>query len=230
MIFSPNLIWLLIALFIYIAFPYDFSSAQKGVSLDWVGPRIAISIGVTFLYTGFWHVALYLLQWGKRPYQKNRKWNLRKVLHNMFFTLLGCLQWSMWECVFIRCYATKRLAYLPNDEIFLSAKNFLIFFGWFFLVPLYRDLHFYFCHRFLHIKVLYTYVHSVHHRNTDPEPFSGLSMHPVEHLYYFSCVAPAIYCFASPFAMLWNGIHLLLSPAAAHSGYEDHFQVSTTSF
>lgn len=24
--------------------------------------------------------------------------------------------------------------------------------------------------------------------------------------------------------MMWNGIHLLISPAASHSGYEDHFQ------
>ena len=24
--------------------------------------------------------------------------------------------------------------------------------------------------------------------------------------------------------MLWNGVHLLISPAASHSGWEDHFQ------
>ena len=28
----------------------------------------------------------------------------------------------------------------------------------------------------------------------------------------------------SPFQYLWNGYHLLLSPAASHSGYEDHVQ------
>ena len=38
-----------------------------------------------------------------------------------------------------------------------------------------------------HLRFMYKYVHSVHHRNTDIEPFAGLSMHPVEHLYYFSC-------------------------------------------
>jgi hypothetical protein len=27
----------------------------------------------------------------------------------------------------------------------------------------------------------------------------------------------------SPQAFLWNGVHLLLAPAAGHSGYEDHF-------
>ena len=37
-------------------------------------------------------------------------------------------------------------------------------------------------HRLLHISALYRFVHSLHHRNIDIEPFSGLSMHPVEHL------------------------------------------------
>ena len=104
-----------------------------------------------------------------------------------------------------------------------------------FWVPLYREFHFYFAHRFIHIKVyrsrniklhqnllkavykyvhsqypinihikvtyksrnikisipikaVYKYVHSLHHRNTDIEPFAGLSMHPVEHLYYYRLV------------------------------------------
>ena len=30
--------------------------------------------------------------------------------------------------------------------------------------------------------------------------------------------------FLSPFAFMWNGVHLLISPAASHSGYEDNFQ------
>ena len=71
---------------------------------------------------------------------------------------------------------------------------------------------------------LYRYVHALHHRNTDIEPFAGLSMHPVEHMYYFACFAPSLWVFASPFAFMWNGIHLLISPAASHSGWEDHFQ------
>jgi hypothetical protein len=49
-------------------------------------------------------------------------------------------------------------------------------------------------------------------------------MHPVEHLYYFACVLPNLVFYCSPFALVWNGMHLLLSPAASHSGYEDHFQ------
>ena len=43
-----------------------------------------------------------------------------------------------------------------------------------------RDIHFYMAHRMLHVRALYKFVHALHHRNADPEPFSGISMHPGE--------------------------------------------------
>lgn len=69
----------------------------------------------------------------------------------------------------------------------------------------------------------YKYIHALHHRNTDVEPFSGICMSPAEHIYYISSVAPSLYWHASPFLFLWNGIHLILSPGASHSGWEDHW-------
>ena len=42
----------------------------------------------------------------------------------------------------------------------------------------------------------------------DPEPFSGLCMHPVEHLYYLATVLPSVVLTLSPFHFLWNGIHV----------------------
>jgi lathosterol oxidase len=55
-------------------------------------------------------------------------------------------------------------------------------------------------------------VHSLHHRNTDIEPFAGLCMHPIEHLYYYSCVGPSLVFKMSPFHTMWHLIHLLISP------------------
>ena len=37
--FSPNLVWLAIALFDYFVFPYDFQAARSFDSLDWVYVR-----------------------------------------------------------------------------------------------------------------------------------------------------------------------------------------------
>ena len=57
-------------------------------------------------------------------------------------------------------------------------------------------------------------------------------MHPIEHMYYFSCAfIPSLY-FAqlSPLVFLWNFVHLSISPGAGHSGWEDHFQADQYHF
>ena len=70
------------------------------------------------------------------------------------------------------------------------------------------------------IRPLYKFVHALHHRDTDPEPFSGMCMHPIEHLYYFSnALTPALYLKLSPLVFLWTFIHLTIAPGAGHSGW-----------
>ncbi len=52
-----------------------------------------------------------------------------------------------------------------------------------------------------------------------------MTVSAVEHLYYFSnAFLPALLVPTSPFVFLWLFVHLTFSPAAGHSGYEDHFQ------
>ena len=65
--------------------------------------------------------------------------------------------------------------YSTLSPLFLSI--FLIFWS---------DLHFYLTHRLLHINWLYNKVHIVHHESFNPEPWAGLSFHPIESLIYFS--------------------------------------------
>ena len=224
--FSPNFVWLLCALFVYFVCPYPYNNIPVAAtfSKDWIIYRATVNVVAVLTFFGFWHISLYHLGWGERPFKEDRTYRLSKVCHNIFYSVLGALQWTLWEVVVLHCYATGRLGYVSDKESFSTWSGTLKFVAWFFLVPLWREIHFYFAHRIIHNKVLYKYVHSIHHRNTDIEPFSGLSMHPVEHLYYFSCIGPALLVHATPFGFLWNGIHLLLSPAASHSGYEDNWQ------
>ena len=55
-----------------------------------------------------------------------------------------------------------------------------------FFLPIFHEVHFYCIHRLIHVPVLYKYIHSVHHNSVNPSPWSSLSMHPVEHLLYWS--------------------------------------------
>ena len=148
-----------------------------------------------------------------RPYKLRRYWSLAIV------------QWTWWECVVTRLWATGAVPFATNAEVlsdpYVLAKH--VF--WVLAIPIWRDLHFYIAHRFIHIRAIYRYVHSLHHRNADPEPFSGMTMHPVEHLYYFSnAFVPTLYMSLSPLIFVWNFIHLTIAPGAGHSGWEDHFQ------
>jgi sterol desaturase/sphingolipid hydroxylase (fatty acid hydroxylase superfamily) len=216
LITSPNFVWASIATLIYFVYPYE--SVITPLSLEFIQKRFPIWFITVFGYTGFWHISLHVLKLANRSYIPNRPYNYNKLIHNMFWTLSGVIIWTIFENIFCYLWATHRLVYKKNLINFIIALL-----G----VPVWRSWHFYFAHRLLHFGPLYNQVHSLHHRNTDIEPFSGLCMHPIEHLYYYSCILPSLFFVCSPFAFLWNGVHLLLSPAASHSGWEDHFQSDT---
>jgi len=96
--------------------------------------------------------------------------------------------------------------------------------GWFialfFLIPFWREAHFYFIHRLIHWKPLLRTIHRVHHLNPNPGPWSGLAMHPIEHLLYFSVVAIHFIVPSSPVHFLFTSQVTALIPANDHSGFE----------
>ena len=59
--FSPNLVWLTIALADYFFFPYDFEAARSLTDLRWVGARFLVNFAITFGFFGFWHVVLHII-------------------------------------------------------------------------------------------------------------------------------------------------------------------------
>jgi sterol desaturase/sphingolipid hydroxylase (fatty acid hydroxylase superfamily) len=63
-------------------------------------------------------------------------------------------------------------------------------------------------------------VHSVHHRNPNPGPWSGMSMHPIEHLFYFSNVLLFFFIPAHPVHFLFISIADALAPAPGHTGFD----------
>ena len=90
----------------------------------------------------------------------------------------------------------------------------------FFLVPIIRDIHFYLTHRLLHTKFFYKIAHKVHHHNVNPGPWSGLAMHPVEHVIYFSGILIHWIIPSHPLIALWHIFHAGIAPHAGHSGFD----------
>eukprot|EP01062_Namystynia_karyoxenos_P030275 TRINITY_DN2262_c0_g1_i1.p1 TRINITY_DN2262_c0_g1~~TRINITY_DN2262_c0_g1_i1.p1 ORF type:complete len:519 (+),score=163.15 TRINITY_DN2262_c0_g1_i1:98-1558(+) len=222
-LFSPNLVWALIALATHVAFPYDLESAREW-ALGWTLRRAAVNLGLFYAYYGWWSITLYLLRWSQRKY-KAELLPAARMVHNVWYSTLGAVQLAAWEVCIVHLWASGRVAF-TDDATALSAH-----WGWLqcalltVATPVLHDVHFYFIHRFLHLRFLYRYVHSLHHRNSDIEPFCGLAMHPVEHGFFFAGLGFAVYCGAwmTPWLFRWNLVWLMLAPGASHSGWEDHF-------
>lgn len=87
--------------------------------------------------------------------------------------------------------------------------------------------HFYAVHRLLHIDPLYKWFHALHHRNVNTGPWSGISMHPVEHLLYFSFPFVFLVIPGSPFLITFSLVYLILAPSPSHSGF-DRYRVGST--
>ena len=54
-------------------------------------------------------------------------------------------------------------------------------------------------------KLLYKWVHSVHHKSYNPGPWSGLAMHPVEHALYFTRAFVCLFIPLHPIHMVRQG-------------------------
>lgn len=173
--FSPNFVWFAITLALYLMFPYDFEAATAWAR-GWVIERVVINLGITHIYVGFWYLALNHGAMANRKFRPDAKPSFKTMVHNIWYTTLGAVQWSAWECVFIYSYANGYLPYIPDHAAFATVGNATRMVLYTLAVPVFREFHFYWAHRLLHIRVLYKYVHSLHHRNIDPEPYSGLCM------------------------------------------------------
>ncbi len=91
---------------------------------------------------------------------------------------------------------------------------------WLCAIPFWREFHFYWTHRLIHWPPLYKTVHYLHHKNINVGPWSGMAMHPVEHLLYFSVVLIHFVFPSHPIHFLFNSQHAALTPAAGHHGFE----------
>ncbi|NKB64151.1 MAG: sterol desaturase family protein [Gammaproteobacteria bacterium] len=134
---------------------------------------------------------------------------------NVFWVLLsGVSVWTLYEAGFWFAYANG------YGSIIGFADNPVGFVLWFPLIAIWSSFHFYWIHRFLHWKPMYDRFHSVHHRSVTIGPWSGLSMHPVEHLLYLSSVLIHFIIPSNPIHVLFHLYWLTLATATSHSGYE----------
>ena len=215
---------------IYIAFavvafwlqPVDEGQADLGVG--WIAALLVRNFIAAGVVIGGLHWWFYMRRgqgderrWDTRPLGRNKRrfaFN-DQVKDNVAYTLLsGIPVASGWEIWARWMYA--------NDHVTMidAGDNPIWFVLGFVVMPIWQSLHFYVIHRALHHESIYQAIHAVHHRNVNVGPWSGLSMHPVEHLIYFSTLAIVLVLPTHPAHVLFLLFWQMLGAPSSHSGYE----------
>ena len=146
----------------------------------------------------------------------NGHFTFRNQVHdNMFWTIAsGITQWSMMQCVVFWAMAN---GWAPS---FLFPENVLWFILMFPLLMIWSSFHFYWIHRALHIPWLYKLAHALHHRNVNVGPWSGISMHPIEHFLFFTNFLIHFIVPSHPIHVMFHGYMQAIHPVFSHSGFE----------
>ena len=193
--------------------------------VDWIAQMFARNLMLMFLVAGGLHLYLYTFrrQGSERKFDSralgrdDRKFFGRnQVWDNMLWSCAsGVTLWTAYEVLFLWGYANGVLPFYLDP-----IAHPVWFVATLIAIPFWTSFHFYFIHRLLHWKPLYRIAHAVHHRNDNLGPWSGFSMHPVEHVIYLSSILIHTVLASHPihvfFHMQWNA----LGAATSHAGFE----------
>ena len=188
---------------------------------DWVALLWLRNCALLFLFAGSLHWWLHRQNKQGRQYRMNRNtlavdpkaflWG-DQVKDNMFWSIVsGVTVWTGFEVISYWIYASGHLP-IVDDPWWFVASIYILFF--------WSTANFYVGHRFLHWRPMYRSVHSLHHRNVDIGPWSGISMHPIEHLLYFSPFILWWVVPVHPIVIIVTGMYQALNPTVSHSGFE----------
>ena len=210
-----------IAIWFYLTPPLE---TFETFSFSWAGLILLRNYVLAICVYGAWHLWLYMWRKQDTTFKYNRAWPAEKstaftfnnqTYDNMFWTLAsGVPIWTAYEVLMLWSYANGYATMISPSE------NPVGFVALFFLVPFVHEVGFYFAHRSLHWPPLYRIAHKLHHRNINPGPWSGLSMHPIEHLIYFSSILIFFIVPAHPIHMINLASRLGVAPAQGHTGFD----------
>ena len=110
--------------------------------------------------------------------------------------------------------------YVWKNEQFSFDLSPLSFIFWLFVLPFWREIHFFIYHRILHHPLCYKRFHAHHHLSYNPGPWSGLSMHPVESITYFTGTLLPFLLHLHPLHYLYANIHAQMASIYGHHGYD----------
>ncbi|MEM9464298.1 MAG: sterol desaturase family protein [Actinomycetota bacterium] len=138
-----------------------------------------------------------------------------QVKDNVFLTLVSAmLIGTAWESLGWWAYANDTAPRVTFDS---DPVWFVVLFA---LIPVWSIVYFSITHWLLHRGPAYTHVHSWHHKNVNVGPWSGLAMHPLEHVVLYGDVLLFLVLPAHPVHFLFAMMHHSLGAPMSHTGHD----------
>jgi len=225
----PGYLWPWNALYVAIAtatwlwLTPDFARMQH-LHADWIALILLRNVALLCGVVGVWHLWLYTRKAQGTQYKYSNRWLAddnptflfrSQLADNMIWTLGSAVPiWTAYEVVTLWLQAKGVLPTVSFRAHPIYCMALMLF------IPLFREVHFYCIHRLIHWPPLYRTVHHLHHNNVNVGPWSGMAMHPVEHVLYFSGVLLHWIVPSHPLHVIFHLQHLSFAPSQGHSGFE----------
>lgn len=225
---SEFIILVLLAVVLW-AFCYPSLDQATTFQLTWIAQNLFCNLILMLGVAGGLHWYFYIrqgqgkkLKFDHREQTRNNRSFLfsDQVKDNMFWSLTsGVFHLTFFQSLTMWLMANQYIPVIQLQELSLGTA--LWFLLGFVLLPIWSAFHFYWVHRFLHQPFMYRRFHSLHHKNINVGPWSGLAMHPVEHLLYISSLAIHWLIASHPLHVIFHVIWLGPGAAMTHTGYEN---------
>jgi sterol desaturase/sphingolipid hydroxylase (fatty acid hydroxylase superfamily) len=199
-------------------------SRMAELEIGWIVQIYVRNLILLVVFTGALHLWLYTFKaQGERFKLHPQWWGEKKpkflfgnqALDNVFWSIIsGCTVWSAYEVLLMWSYANGVITMVTWES---NPASFAVLLA---LLLLWQTFHFYFTHRAMHWKPLYRNVHYLHHKNINVGPWTGLAMHPVEHVVFFSAVLLLFVVPSHPIHAMFTLQLAALMTAVGHIGFE----------
>lgn len=130
--------------------------------LGWIATVFTRNLVLLWLVSGGWHLALYQLKTEGTKKKYDHKWQATnnprflfndQVYDNVFWSCTsGVGFWTAYEVIMLNWWSTNPQASAVYFD-FWSRPVYSI--AWLLAIPIWREFHFYWVHRFSHVKIVY---------------------------------------------------------------------------
>jgi sterol desaturase/sphingolipid hydroxylase (fatty acid hydroxylase superfamily) len=225
----PGFLWPYPAFFVALAllswlFLTPDMGRMESFSADWIAALLARNLLLLVAFVSMWHVWLYVRREQGTEYKYDNRWLSvdnptflfrNQLWDNILWNVCSAVPiWTAYEAVTLWLHANG----LVPTVTWQSHPVYCVFL--ILLTGMWHSVHFYATHRLIHWPPLFRSVHYLHHKNINIGPWSGMAMHPIEHLIYFSAVMLFWVIPSHPLHSVYALLFYALGPSIGHLGFD----------